>query len=147
MEPDLSGMRFGHLLVLGRAGDYRSPGGTRARRWRCRCDCGREKPVLEGNLLSGNSRSCGCAAERKRREGMAAARSSRRSGPGSAMREARLKQGWSVRKLSLLSGVSRTSILSYEAGRRTPLLTTALRLANTMGLSPDEYLGKEEKRK
>lgn len=52
---DLTGMRFGHLFVIG----------TRERRgihlvWLCRCDCGREKWVLGYDMWQGKTRSCGC---------------------------------------------------------------------------------------
>ena len=30
--------------------------------WNCRCDCGREITVSEGDLLSGRVTSCGCDA-------------------------------------------------------------------------------------
>ena len=52
---DLRGHRFGMLTVL----DY---GGRRGRNitWVCRCDCGRVGTRFGRNLLSGNTRSCGC---------------------------------------------------------------------------------------
>lgn len=31
-------------------------------RWKCVCDCGNTRVVLGGNLISGNSSSCGCMA-------------------------------------------------------------------------------------
>ena len=48
---DLIGKRFGHLMVLSYAGDYK---------WLCRCDCGTEKQVRSYDLKSGKTRSCGC---------------------------------------------------------------------------------------
>ena len=52
---DLTGQRFGHLVVI-------APAETRGGRayWHCRCDCGREVDVRTENLRSGNSTSCGC---------------------------------------------------------------------------------------
>lgn len=52
---DLSGMRFERLLVVGPV----------AKKWRnyvwgCVCDCGAEVQVKSGELVSGNSKSCGC---------------------------------------------------------------------------------------
>lgn len=60
---DLTGQRFGRLTVLELEQEpYRSPGGKPARRWRCRCDCGREITVLQNALTGKNgTRSCGCA--------------------------------------------------------------------------------------
>lgn len=60
---DLTGRRFGRLMVLGPDPEpYRSPSGKPTRRWRCRCDCGKELTVLQ-NALTGKrgTRSCGCA--------------------------------------------------------------------------------------
>lgn len=48
---DLSGMRFGRLVAVERIG----------KRWRCKCDCGREVTPLRCNLRAGRSQSCGCA--------------------------------------------------------------------------------------
>lgn len=54
---DLTGQRFGRLLVLSCSGRNRSGRVT----WECRCDCGVVKPaVLTDNLRSGASTSCGC---------------------------------------------------------------------------------------
>ena len=66
---DLTGRRFGRLLVLRREGTYYYDDGFVAvPLWRCRCDCGRA-PVVQGSCLRrGTPRSCGCLAqERKRR--------------------------------------------------------------------------------
>ncbi len=59
---DLTGQRFGRWLVLERGGQL-WPQTT----WRCRCDCGQVKDaVLYANLVSGQSRSCGCLRSEKR---------------------------------------------------------------------------------
>lgn len=71
---DLTGRRFGRLLVLRREGSYYSDEGVHScPTWRCRCDCGREVVVHGTNLRRGASRSCGClqrelAAENRREE-------------------------------------------------------------------------------
>lgn len=51
---DLTGKRFGRLVVVERAGSNR--GAT----WLCQCDCGNQKVVRGGNLRNGNVKSCGC---------------------------------------------------------------------------------------
>ena len=51
----LIGHRFGHLTVLSRAASIH-----KKVTWLCRCDCGMELPVKEGQLLSGRVTSCGC---------------------------------------------------------------------------------------
>lgn len=60
---DLTGRRFGRLVVLERAEDHinlADPDGRRFPRWRCQCDCGEIKIVLGHNLKEGTTRSCGC---------------------------------------------------------------------------------------
>jgi hypothetical protein len=54
---DLSGKRFGLLLVLRR--DKSPPENTGAY-WVCACDCGSEKSIRGSNLSKGDIRSCGC---------------------------------------------------------------------------------------
>lgn len=39
---DLTGQRFGRLLVLSRAEDYIQPDGKHITMWNCLCDCGNE---------------------------------------------------------------------------------------------------------
>lgn len=58
----LTGQRFGRLVVIGEATPSDpTPGGTQSRmRWLCRCDCGVERVVLRASLTSGNTKSCGC---------------------------------------------------------------------------------------
>jgi hypothetical protein len=53
---DLTGKRFGLLTAL-RAlpKEFGKP-----RIWECRCDCGADKTIAAGELIDGNSRSCGC---------------------------------------------------------------------------------------
>lgn len=53
---DLTGKRFGRLLVLGFDGRTNSGNAI----WRVRCDCGQEFLVRGTNMKSGNTRSCGC---------------------------------------------------------------------------------------
>lgn len=52
---------YGLLTVVRDAGWHVQPCGTRARKWMCRCECGRDHVVLGGNLRAGGTRSCGCA--------------------------------------------------------------------------------------
>lgn len=53
---DLTGKRFGRLIVVSRAENGK---GSRVR-WLCRCDCGNKCVVYGYSLKSGNTRSCGC---------------------------------------------------------------------------------------
>lgn len=53
---DLTGQRFGKLLVLRQDG-HTSDGKIK---WLCRCDCGNEKTISGASLKRGHSKSCGC---------------------------------------------------------------------------------------
>lgn len=53
---DLTGRRFGKLIVIERVEINQ----RRQTQWRCQCDCGNEVVVTGGNLVSGNTKSCGC---------------------------------------------------------------------------------------
>lgn len=59
---DLTGERFGHLVVLSQAEDYISPHGVVSHRWLCQCDCGNKTIVTASGLKSKEHRtkSCGC---------------------------------------------------------------------------------------
>ena len=57
---DLTGMRFGMLIVIDRAEDHISKSGVNRVQWNCICDCGNKVVVLSSNLVRGNSTSCGC---------------------------------------------------------------------------------------
>lgn len=54
---DLTGKRFGRLLVLSLAARI---GSNQASRWLCSCDCGSEKIYFGYNLQNGGTVSCGC---------------------------------------------------------------------------------------
>lgn len=60
---DLTGKRFGRLVVLGYAGPASELGRSGKKiYWKCRCDCGRETMVSQSDLLTGvrGTKSCGC---------------------------------------------------------------------------------------
>lgn len=52
----LTGMRFGRLIVSDREGTSRDGKAL----WRCTCDCGGEALVTTRSLTAGRTRSCGC---------------------------------------------------------------------------------------
>lgn len=54
------GKRFGRLVVIERAEDAINPNGKKSIRYKCKCDCGNEKIVRKGHLVSGKTVSCGC---------------------------------------------------------------------------------------
>ena len=53
---DLTGRRFSRLVVLRRE----EAEDRHLSYWRVRCDCGVEFVAARPNLVSGNTRSCGC---------------------------------------------------------------------------------------
>jgi hypothetical protein len=57
---DLTGLRFGRLLVIERNGSVKIGKDSVRANWRCRCDCGNTKTIASIYLLGGNSNSCGC---------------------------------------------------------------------------------------
>jgi|SRR3990172_20927 len=58
---ELTGQRFGRLLVIERA-NKNTAGNFR---WKCRCDCSKETTCDGGNLRGGISKSCGCLRKDK----------------------------------------------------------------------------------
>lgn len=64
---DITGERFGALVVVGRAPSIISNGHTTTR-WMCRCDCGTEKVISGKHLKSGKVISCGCIGRKHLRE-------------------------------------------------------------------------------
>ena len=54
---DLSGMRFGRLVVVCDTGERSK---SKKVLWFCRCDCGQSLVTEAQNLIIGDTRSCGC---------------------------------------------------------------------------------------
>ena len=54
---DITGMRFGRLVVIEKAINTSK---TTNARWMCKCDCGNVVIVLSTTLRNGQSKSCGC---------------------------------------------------------------------------------------
>lgn len=58
---DLTGRRFENLLVIEIGPVIKTGKDEKKRRtWKCLCDCGQITYVTTGDLLSGNTKSCGC---------------------------------------------------------------------------------------
>lgn len=55
---DITGQRFARLLVL----KFIKTDNKRRSLWKCQCDCGKKLIVPKNNLISGNTKSCGCYA-------------------------------------------------------------------------------------
>lgn len=58
---DITGKRFGKLVVLSMADDYISPTGHRLSQCKCLCDCGNTTIISMSSLVTGSSQSCGCS--------------------------------------------------------------------------------------
>lgn len=59
---DLTGQRFGDLVVIRRA-----PSVNGKTMWLCRCDCGNEKVVSRQTLMNGTTIDCGCKRKERQR--------------------------------------------------------------------------------
>lgn len=62
---DITGRRFGRLTALY---PIEKRDGRGSVFWHCRCDCGNETDVMEGGLVYGNYRSCGCLRKELRKD-------------------------------------------------------------------------------
>ena len=61
VKKDLTGQRFGKLIVQCQTDDFIQPDGNRRAQWLCKCDCGNDKVIARGILLTtGKKKSCGC---------------------------------------------------------------------------------------
>lgn len=59
-SPDLTGQRFGRLIVLCQDGAYVDKSGRKYKQWSCLCDCGNIKTIIGSSLKRGRTTSCGC---------------------------------------------------------------------------------------
>ena len=66
---------------------------------------------------------------------------------GEAARLARKRAGRTIRELARRSGYSKGSISQIENDHRVPLVTTAIDLADALGVSLEEYTGHERPRR
>jgi hypothetical protein len=93
---DITGQRFGRLVVVARDGTYKPTGGTT---WRVQCDCGGSKVVPRQSLQSGRTRSCGClASEAGRANAPAAHAAQTRHGHYVGNRPTKLYRTWLAMK-------------------------------------------------
>ena len=57
---DLTGQKFGKLVVLFRTENKIESNGRKRVMWHCKCDCGNETDVRASDLKMGKIKSCGC---------------------------------------------------------------------------------------
>lgn len=61
---DLTNMKFGKLIVINKVKSEAENSFT-GNMWECKCDCGNTTIVQSHNLLSENTKSCGCLGIKK----------------------------------------------------------------------------------
>lgn len=57
---DITGMRFGYVIVIREADPIMRDSGVMERRWLCKCDCGNYVTINRSTLKPGTKSSCGC---------------------------------------------------------------------------------------
>ena len=65
-EIDITGVRFGNLVVIKKNGHHIRKSGRKEILWECQCDCGNIKNVTKSNLQNGGTYSCGCVQKTNR---------------------------------------------------------------------------------
>ena len=60
VKHNLTGQRFGRLIVLEQADDHIKPSGQHETMWKCSCTCGGIKDIRASVLKNGMTQSCGC---------------------------------------------------------------------------------------
>ena len=65
---DLTGQRFGKLVVLEEAGFTKKSDGRNSRLWKCQCDCGNICYIQHVYLTGGDTKSCGCICSQRETE-------------------------------------------------------------------------------
>lgn len=65
---DLTGKRYGRLVVLNKAAPHVQPNKLKRTMWLCKCDCGSQYIAYGANLQSNHTQSCGCLQKERARE-------------------------------------------------------------------------------
>ena len=66
---DITGKRFGRLIVIQKAVNKKHNSKNTATRWICKCDCGNTKIINSYSLRNGNTKSCGCLRRERIKHG------------------------------------------------------------------------------
>lgn len=64
IKKDLTGKKFGKLTVI--SFSRRNKNGTNY--WICKCECGKEKEIVQSSLTGLHTTSCGCAQKERRKK-------------------------------------------------------------------------------
>lgn len=65
---DLTGQKFGRLLVVKLDLEKSKSNKKQISYWKCICDCGKEKCIRTASLKNGHTQSCGCLLRDRTRE-------------------------------------------------------------------------------
>lgn len=65
---DITGQRFGRLLVVSEAAPHIQPNGLKRTMWLCVCDCGEKYVAFGANLRNNHTQSCGCLQKDRAKE-------------------------------------------------------------------------------
>lgn len=135
---DLTGKRFGRLLVMGRGANTEQGRST----WDCACDCGSTKNIKAENLTRtrGAARSCGCI-QRETRKSNGVLAGQRRDHPFSRARMYREHKAWE-NMIARCTHVDHISYPAYGAKGVTVCsdwLASFEAFATAMGPCPDGY--------
>jgi hypothetical protein len=63
MRKNLTNKKFGKLTAIVPCQSFKTTTGKSYSRWVCKCDCGKKLKTLTTNLISGNTKSCGCLSK------------------------------------------------------------------------------------
>lgn len=66
--------------------------------------------------------------------------------PGEFMRHSREAAGFTLEELCKASGIGMSTLCNWEKGRGLPTITLAIRVADALGVSIDEYVGHKAKK-
>lgn len=158
MSQDLTGRKFGRLTVEKFDGymtkTYNILDGRITVKnlpmWLCSCECGNTKRVFEGSLLHGKTRSCGCLRKEKARLAVGGLdKNAPRSyshglvTTGDHMRRAREAAKLTQEQLAEKAGLARGTLARLERNEKQGNLFTVVCLADALGVSLDEYIGRE----
>lgn len=61
MREDIINKQFGHLTVIRQVESKKTPDGSTQTCFECLCDCGNKVVVTRNHLITGHTKSCGCA--------------------------------------------------------------------------------------
>lgn len=67
-KEEMIGQRFERLVIVEEDFEYAKQRGLKSNQnyWKCKCDCGNIKTVVQSSLTGGKTKSCGCLNQEKR---------------------------------------------------------------------------------